>query len=74
MNKLDICRICEEGTLTPRVGKNVVIYLGATGDIDCHYSECSVCGAQANGDQVRRNKQIMTEFMESVHSLSGTAP
>lgn len=69
-NSKDICPICEEGHLHPRVGSNSVEYQGQRANLDLHFSVCDACGSeQAGATQLRINKRSMVEFRKKVDGL-----
>lgn len=64
------CPVCEEGYLDSRIDLDRVEYQGQHADLELHYSICDTCGSeQANMDQLRVNKRIMTAFRKSVDGL-----
>lgn len=66
----DICPICSEGHLQPRIGKNAVEYKGTPTELDVQYSVCDACGSeQANAVQLRANKRAMMVFRKQVDGL-----
>lgn len=59
----ELCPVCAEGVLFPKVGTNEVEHNGHKGVIDCHYSLCSACGSEVAGaKEMQLNKEIMQEF------------
>lgn len=70
INQLNRCPICNEGHVTPLVGKNSVEYKGQTTELDLHYSVCDSCGSeQTDTSQLRTNKRAMLAFKKSVDGL-----
>ncbi len=66
----DLCPICGEGRLQPKIGKNPVEYKSETTKLDLHFSLCDACGSeQADPDQTRANKRLMIAFKKRVDGL-----
>lgn len=66
----DICPICGEGRLEPRIGKNAVEYRGRSAELEVAYSVCNACGSeQSDAAQLRANKRAMIAFRKRVDGL-----
>ena len=66
----DLCPICGEGRLHPKIGKNPVEYKGETTELAIHFSLCDACGSeQADPAQTRANKRLMIAFKKRVDGL-----
>lgn len=64
------CLICNEGSIMPLVGKNIVEYKGQSAELDLHYSVCDTCGSeQTDSSQLRANKRAMLAFRKRVDGL-----
>ena len=61
-----ICPICNEFILTERVELNEVTYNNQYGKIEMEYSNCPRCGDQGNPEQIKKNKERMIKFKETV--------
>ena len=66
-----ICPICNEFTMTERVELNEVTYNNRYGKIEMEYSNCPQCGDQSDAEQIKRNKERMIKFKETVDVWSG---
>lgn len=66
----NLCPICGEGNLQPKVGKNLVEYKGQSTEITFQYSVCDACGSeQSDAAQLRANKRAMVAFKKGVDGL-----
>ena len=66
----NICPICEEGRLYPRISSNSVEYKGQRTRLDMHFSVCNACGSeQADAAEQRKNKRSMVEYRKKVDGL-----
>ena len=61
-----LCPLCLDYTLTQRSERNSLYYKGRYKSVILEYSNCPVCGDQEDPEQVKRNKDIAKEFMDSV--------
>ena len=67
---LDLCPICEEGTLTDHTRQRNIEYNDHSGPVAQHYSACDSCGSdQLSYKQIRVNKRAMIAFRKSVDGL-----
>jgi len=66
----NVCPICGEGVMHPRVGKHAAEYKGTGEEIDLHFSLCDACGSeQSDAAQLRANKRAMVAFKKRVDGL-----
>ena len=61
-----LCPICQEHNMIPREELNEVAYKNRYTKLKIEYSNCPLCGDQSDADQMKRNKQRMIEFKETV--------
>ena len=67
---MNVCQICNEGSLQPLIGRNSVEYNGQRTQLDIHYSRCDGCGSeQSDAMQLRLNKRAMVAFKKRVNGL-----
>ena len=70
IDSTDLCPICGEGRLHPKIEKNPVEYKGETTELAIHFSLCDACGSeQADAAQTRANKRLMIAFKKRVDGL-----
>lgn len=70
MSKSDICPICGEGALSPKVEIITAEYRGVSKEIKSLYSACDCCGSeQAGPEELRANKRAMVAFKKQVDGL-----
>lgn len=72
MTESNMCRICGEGHLTPAEELINVEYKGYHSRILMLYQVCSVCGAQADYQDVAANKRAMEAFQYRVDTAPHT--
>jgi HTH-type transcriptional regulator / antitoxin MqsA len=69
-SRIEICPICGEGHLQPRINQEEVEYKGQKGMTPLYYSICDTCGSeQADAVQTRNNKRAMLAFKKTVDGL-----
>ena len=61
-----LCPICLEFPLVEREELNEVTYRGRYSNIHMEYSTCPQCGDQGNYEQMKRNKDRMNKFKDTI--------
>ena len=69
---LEICPVCETGTLSQTEKPNEVKHRGFYGIIPCLGSTCNHCGVEiADADQLAKNKAAMLNFRTNIDKKIG---